>query len=88
MATTPSLEPGVARVGYAIGRGVGSAVARNRLRRRLRHAVSELTPRLDADSAYLISATRRATALTYREIVDLLGELVAVAGRASVTEPA
>ncbi|HEY1739478.1 MAG TPA: ribonuclease P protein component, partial [Acidimicrobiia bacterium] len=41
VAAAPSLEPGVARVGFAIGRGVGTAVDRNRLRRRLRHVVAE-----------------------------------------------
>ena len=81
MTTAPSLEPGVPRVGYAISRGVGTAVARNRLRRRLRHAVVELAPRLDPECAYLIGATKGATELTYREIASLLGELVAGVGR-------
>jgi ribonuclease P protein component len=38
-------RPGLARAGFVVGRGVGPAVARNRLRRQLRHL---LAPRLAA----------------------------------------
>jgi ribonuclease P protein component len=76
IVAAPSVQPGVARVGFAIGRGVGNAVERNRLRRRLRSAMSQLSSRLDRDAAYLLGATRGAKDLTYGEIVALLGELV------------
>jgi len=77
LTVAPSLEPGVPRVGYAISRAVGNAVERNRLRRRLRHAMAELTPRLDPQSAYLIAAAKGACELTFGELVRLLAGLVA-----------
>jgi ribonuclease P protein component len=88
MTAAASLEPGVPRVGYAIGRGVGTAVARNRLRRRLRHATAELTPALDSEGAYLIGAAKGADLLTYREICAALSELTAALASAHVMEPA
>jgi ribonuclease P protein component len=41
----PSGEQEVARVGFVVGKGVGNAVTRNQVKRRLRHLVRE---RLDA----------------------------------------
>jgi ribonuclease P protein component len=68
MTAAPSLDPGVPRIGYAIGRATGPAVVRNRLRRRLRAAAAAAGPNFDDTQAYLISATKGATSLTYREI--------------------
>ena len=42
------------RAAYAVGRRVGSAVARNRVRRQLRAVVAELAPDL-APGAYLVA---------------------------------
>ena len=42
------------RVAFAVGRRVGSAVARNRVRRQLRAVVAELAPDL-APGAYLVA---------------------------------
>jgi ribonuclease P protein component len=42
------------RVAYAVGRRVGPAVARNRVRRQLRAAVAELAPDL-APGTYLVA---------------------------------
>ncbi len=77
MVSAPSLDPGVPRVAYAVGRGVGPAVQRNRLRRRLRSALVALEPRLGTDRAYLVGATKGANRLTYREITAHLDELTA-----------
>lgn len=44
------------RVAYAVGRGAGGAVQRNRLRRRLRAAVREERGALSAGLAYLVGA--------------------------------
>src|SRR4029077_16025747 len=42
------------RVAYAVGRGVGNAVVRNRVRRRLRAATREHAEALESGSAYLV----------------------------------
>ncbi|HEX3426933.1 MAG TPA: ribonuclease P protein component [Acidimicrobiales bacterium] len=55
------------RVAYAIGRRVGPAVVRNRLRRQLRAIVAELAPTLHP-GMYLIGATPAAPPLSYREL--------------------
>ena len=54
------------RVAYAIGKGVGSAVVRNKVRRRLRAAVAEIGL---PSGAYLISVTPSAAKATYGELV-------------------
>jgi ribonuclease P protein component len=55
------------RVAYAIGRKVGSAVKRNRIRRRLRSIFRELAPHLRPGS-YLIGVAPQATELRYGEL--------------------
>ena len=62
---TVSPASGTVRVAFAIPRAVGSAVVRNRIRRRLRAALGEL----DAPAGtYLVSATPAAAALDYRAL--------------------
>ena len=62
--------PGTVRVAFAIPRSVGSAVVRNRIRRRLRAALGEL----DAPSGtYLVSATPAAASLDYQGLRRDLG---------------
>jgi ribonuclease P protein component len=56
------------RVAFAVGRRVGSAVARNRVRRQLRAAAAEIAADL-APGAYLI-AYRGAPGAVYRELRD------------------
>ena len=75
-------DPGTApKVAYAIGRGVGGAVVRNRVRRRLRAAVYELAPSL-APGVYLIGAAPEAASLSFGELRSRLSEaLEAVTGR-------
>ena len=68
---------------YAIGRTVGSAVVRNRLRRRLRAVVAELAGSIPA-GAWLIGAGAAAADLTY----DDLKASVAEALTAIANEPA
>lgn len=65
---------GPPRVAYAVGRRVGSAVRRNRLRRRLRAVVADLAPDM-RPGAYLVGAAADAADLPF-------GELKAVVSRA------
>lgn len=72
---------GEVRVAYAIGRKVGPAVVRNRLRRRLRAAVRELdvaTGGLPAGS-YLVSLRPEATRLDYAGLRRALADALAAA---------
>ena len=64
------------RVAYAVGRPVGSAVERNRLRRRLRAVVRVHRHLLRPDTAYLVSAGPRASAMTHAELADAIEHLL------------
>lgn len=72
---------GEVRVAYAIGRKVGPAVVRNRLRRRLRAAVRDLHRSGDGlpPGAYLVSARPEAARLGYAELQSDLGLAIAAA---------
>ncbi|MDQ3106049.1 MAG: ribonuclease P protein component [Actinomycetota bacterium] len=50
----PARQP--VRVGFVVGRSCGPAVARNRLRRRLRHLVSDRLPDLPAGAMVVVRA--------------------------------
>ena len=70
-------------VAYAIGRPVGPAVVRNRVRRRLRAAVREIDVATHglAPGAYLVSVRPEAAQATYATLRDdLASALAAVAG--------
>lgn len=76
------------RVAYSIGRTVGTAVVRNKVRRRLRAAVREL----DISSgglptgAYLVTVRPEAVGRAYHELRDDLGRAIAAASRTSAGE--
>jgi ribonuclease P protein component len=57
-------------VAYAVGRRAGNAVARNRLRRRLRAAVRERAELLAPDTAYLVGADSSAHTMTFATLSD------------------
>ena len=63
------------RVAYAIGRRVGPAVVRNRLRRQLRAAVREIDRSTGglAPGAYLVSLRPEAVGRSYDELRGHLG---------------
>jgi ribonuclease P protein component len=63
-----------ARVAYAVG-GAGGAVARNRLRRRLRAAVARAEAQLDRGGAYLVSARGEALTMPFPALVATLEAL-------------
>lgn len=67
------------RVAFSVGRVVGDAVARNRVRRRLRAALQEHAAQLEPGSAYLVRARPGAERSSYAELAStlraILGEL-------------
>jgi ribonuclease P protein component len=80
VAFTREDAPRVPRVAYAVGRRVGHAVVRNRLRRRLRAAVGEVAGEL-RPGAYLVSASAGACRLSYEELRTTLARAMAAASR-------
>jgi len=70
----PSVEP--PRVAFSVGRSVGDAVTRNRVRRRLRAAVREHAPMLDAGAAYLVSAAPGSAHVPYVQMSDTLSAIL------------
>lgn len=69
------------RVAYAVGRSVGSAVARNRLRRRLRAAVHAERCGLARGAAYLVAASPDASHVPFTELRAHLHAALTRAGR-------
>ena len=61
---------------YAIGRRVGSAVDRNRVRRRLRAAVYAHTTELLEGAAYLFEAERSVLTLGFTDLCASVGALI------------
>lgn len=73
---------GPPRVAYAIGRDVGTAVVRNRLRRRLRASIRAHEDLLVSGAAYLVRATPAAVKLDSGELdASLAGALGRVHAR-------
>ena len=65
-------RPGPPAVAYAVGRRAGNAVARNRLRRRLRAAVQEHGDLLVPDTAYLVGADPEAASMSFTALSEAL----------------
>jgi ribonuclease P protein component len=80
-------ESGPPRVAYAVSRRVGGAVARNRIRRRLRAVVRAEAAFLEPACAYLIGAGPGALKTPFSELRAtfraIVGDLAAQAGAAS-----
>jgi len=72
----PSPAEGPPRLAFAIGRPVGTAVVRNRLRRRLRALFHELAPDL-RPGTYLVSAGPAAATLDHGDLRRTLWTAVA-----------
>src|SRR5229473_7494071 len=64
---------GPARVAFAVGRRTGGAVQRNRVRRRLRAALGQLTDQLQPGAAYLVGAGVEALTMPFDALVHGLG---------------
>jgi ribonuclease P protein component len=81
LAAAPS-EPVRVEMGWAIGRPVGTAVTRNRLRRRLRTLFASEQRGLPLPSgAYVVRADAAAATLTYAELAEHVRELSAATRR-------
>jgi ribonuclease P protein component len=76
---TPGVFP---QVGYAIGRRCGSAVVRNRLRRRARAVVREAAPSLPR-GAFLVRLEPAASSLSAAQLRHDLSEALRRAGQAA-----
>lgn len=66
----PDPTTGPVRVAFAIGRSVGSAVVRNRLRRRLRHLLADCDAAHLPAGTYLFRLAPSTADLTYQELSD------------------
>jgi len=64
------------RAAFSIGRSVGNAPVRNRLRRRLRAAVRDHEQQLIDGNAYLITARRETTDMSVRDLETAIGQLL------------
>lgn len=68
----PDSEPGPVQVGFTVSKAVGNAVARNRVKRRLRHLTREHLPALEGlpgRAALVVRALPPAAEASY----DVLG---------------
>lgn len=74
----PSREAGAARLGLAVSRRVGNAVARNRVKRRIREWFREQRERLPRDTDWVLIARAGAAELAG---TDTREELRALASR-------
>jgi ribonuclease P protein component len=79
VATTAGDPP---RVAFAIGRPVGNAVVRNRVRRRLRALCTTYAADLVVGHCYLVGATPAAAEATYGELDDAFRALLAATASA------
>ena len=66
------------KVAYAVGRRVGGAVQRNRLRRRLRAVIADLAPTM-RPGAYLVGAAPEAAAMSFGELKAVVSEALQAA---------
>ena len=74
-------DEAVPRVAYAVGKRVGGAVVRNRLRRRLRAVVTETSGSL-VPGAYLVAAGPEAAGLPYEDLKAQVTAAMTSASRA------
>ena len=81
---SPGGDQDRATVAFNVGRRVGGAVTRNRIRRRLRAALSELPPSEVRPGAYLVGAGPDAASLPYPTLLGCVAD--AVAGAVAVAD--
>jgi ribonuclease P protein component len=79
-----SLEGTSPKVGFVVSRAVGSAVARNLVKRRLRHVVKEFLAALPASSELVVRVQPAAATMTSAELRSALGRCL---HRVGVADP-
>ena len=78
-----------ARAGFIVGRAVGPAVRRNRVRRQLRHLIGPALDALPAGTVVIVRATGAAGAMSGRELGAALSNLLGrLANHSVAPEPA
>jgi ribonuclease P protein component len=81
-SSTDNAPPPPARAGFIVSKAVGGAVARNAVRRRLRHLVRERLLQLPAGTTLVVRAQPGAASASYRQLrLDLDGALAAAQAR-------
>jgi ribonuclease P protein component len=74
VTTSAGTQP--ARAGFIVGRALGTAVTRNRLRRRLRHLLAPRLDQLRAGTIVVVRATPPAAQRSWRELAATLDALL------------
>jgi ribonuclease P protein component len=77
LASLPGPDGIPPRVAYAVGRKVGGAVTRNRVRRRLRASVARHRSQLRPGAVYLVGAGREAATMPFADLEAAVAELLA-----------
>ena len=73
---TAAGDEGIPRIGFVAGKRVGSAVKRNRAKRRMREAASRCT--LKPDTVYVLVADRGVLTADFDSLVDWINTCSAV----------
>ncbi|WP_460540205.1 ribonuclease P protein component [Glycomyces halotolerans] len=80
--TTPSdAEPSSARAGFVVSKAVGNAVVRNRVKRRLRHAVADQMRSWPPGTDVVVRATPKAAERDFSQLNADLADAVSSARR-------
>ena len=69
------------KVGFVVGKKVGKAVVRNKVKRRLREIFRALIPQVAGHTSYVVVARSRSAELTFVELRQSLTALLAKAGK-------
>jgi len=84
----PATDQPAAQVGFVVSRAVGPAVARNLVRRRLRHLVAHRLDRLPAGSRVVVRALPDSADASWSSLDMALDRALGTAVRRAVAAPA